>query len=130
MPDLDVVGLDPEPVHALAYLSTPAVPFSDRDLSDLLLAARTWNAEHGVTGKLLVLEDEAGAVVQFAQWLEGPPAALAACLDRIRADRRHRTREVRAHGVVAGRRFPGWDMAFEAYDPAAFGPAAGALQDP
>ena len=128
MPDLDVVGLDPEPVHALTYLSTPTVTFDDRALSDLLLAARSWNAEHGVTGKLLVLEDDDGRVVQFAQWIEGPPTALAACLERIRADGRHQTQGVRAHGLVSGRRFPGWDMAFEAYDPAAFGGEAEALQ--
>ena len=128
MPDLDVVGLDPEPVHALAYVSTPTVPFADRDLSDLLLSARSWNAAHGITGKLVVLEDGDGAVVQFAQWIEGAPSDLAACLDRIRADGRHRTQDVRAHGVVAGRRFPGWDMAFESVGEGAFGAEADALQ--
>ena len=130
MSDLDVVGHEPEPVHALAYVSTPTVPFSDRDLSDLLLSARRWNAEHQVTGKLLVLEDADGQLVQFAQWIEGPPDALAACLDRIRADRRHRPHEVRMHGEVAGRRFPGWDMSFEVVGADAFTAGADALQTP
>lgn len=130
MPDLDVVGHEPEPVHALAYVSTPTVPFSDRDLSDLLLSARRWNAEHQITGKLLVLEDADGTLVRFAQWLEGAPRQLAACLDRIRADPRHRTQDVQHHGRVAGRRFPGWDMDFENVDPAAFDAEAGALRTP
>ena len=130
MSDLHVVGHEPEPVHALAYVSTPAVPFTDRDLSDLLLSARSWNAEHGVTGKLLVLEDADGALVQFAQWIEGPPDQLAACLDRIRADERHRVHDVHDHGEVAGRRFPGWDMAFESADTVGFGAQSEALQTP
>ncbi len=129
-PPPDVVGLDPEPLHALAYVSTPTEPFSDRDLSDLLLSARSWNAAHGVTGKLLVLEDDAGHVVQFAQWLEGAPDVLAACLDRIHADPRHQLGDVREHGAVGGRRFPGWDMAFESATDVAFGARAQALQTP
>ena len=128
MSDLDIVGHDPEPVHALAYLSTPTVPFTDRDLSDLLLSARRWNAEHGVTGKLLVLEDEDGAVVRFAQWIEGSPGQLAACLERIRGDDRHVPEGVHEHGEVPGRRFPGWDMAFESYDPDRFAVEAAGLQ--
>ncbi len=128
MSDLDIVGHDPEPVHALAYLSTPTVPFSDRDLSDLLLSARSWNAERGITGKLLVLEDDDGAVVRFAQWIEGPPEQLAACLERIRGDERHVPGDVHEHGEVPGRRFPGWDMAFESYDPDRFTAEAADLQ--
>ena len=128
MSDLDVVGHEPDPVHALAYVSTPTVPFSDRDLSDLLLSARSFNAAHGITGKLIVMEDDRDAVVRFAQWIEGPPAALAACLERIRADTRHATQQVQAHGSIPGRRFPGWDMAFQAYDPEAFGSESDALR--
>ncbi len=126
VPDLDVVGLDPEPVHALAYLSTPIVPFSDRDLSDLLLAARTWNAAHGVTGKLIVLE-QGDRIVRFAQWIEGPRAALEACVRRIVGDDRHGEIDVRRRGPVDGRRFPGWDMAFEPASPDAYPAEANAL---
>lgn len=127
MSDLDVVGVVPDPVHALAYVSTPTVPFSDRDLSDLLLSARSWNAEHSITGKLLVLENDQGEVVRFAQWIEGAPAHLEACLVRIRADDRHAPEDIRQHGEVSGRRFPGWDMAFETYDPARFATEAESL---
>ena len=120
MSDLDVVGQTPDPVHALAYFSTPTAPFADRDLSDLLLSARRWNAEHGITGKLIVLEDEAGEVVQFAQWIEGEPSALKRCLERIQGDARHRIGDIREHGSISGRRFPGWDMGFQAHTPDAY----------
>ena len=120
---VDVVGHDPDPLHAVAYLSTPTVPFSDRDLSDLLLAARHWNASHSVTGKLIVLEDETG-IVRFAQWIEGPRAALEACLHRIVSDARHGDIDVRRRGPAPSRRFPGWDMAIEPVPEGAFRDAA------
>ena len=113
-----------EPVWAFAYLSTPTVPFSDRDLSDLLLATRYANAAREVTGKLVVLETEAG-VVRFAQYVEGPEVGLAAVVERILADPRHADVEVRRQGPVPGRRFPGWDMALHPADAAAFPLAAG-----
>ena len=114
---------DAEPIHAFAYLSTPTAPFADRDLSDLLLAARYANAAHEVTGKLVVLETDAG-VVRFAQWVEGPEAGLAAVVDRILADPRHADVEVRRQGPVPARRFPGWDMALHPAGAAAFPLAA------
>ena len=122
----EVVGHAADPLHALAYLSTPAEPFSDRDLSDLLLAARRWNAAHGVTGKLVVLEDD-DRVVRFAQWIEGPRSALEACVRRIVEDPRHDEIDVRRRGPVEVRRFPGWDMAIQPASTATFDRAAGQL---
>ena len=121
-----VVGLEPEPLHALAYSSIPTEPFSDRALSDLLLSARSWNAQYGVTGKLVVLERD-GDVVQFAQWVEGPRSHLRACVERIMGDPRHAAFDVRFEGAIAARRFPGWDMAFHPADDAAFAGEAKAL---
>lgn len=131
MPDsapAEVVGHEPDPLHALAYLSTPTAPFSDRDLSDLLLAARRWNAAHAVTGKLVVLERD-GRVVRFAQWIEGPRTALEACVRRIFEDDRHGDFDVRRRGPAERRRFPGWDMAIEEAPPEAFDAAAEQLAD-
>ena len=128
MPDQDVVGRAPDPLYAVAYVSTPLLPFSDRDLSDLLLSARRWNAEHGVTGKLVVLE-EGREVVRFAQWIEGPRAALEACVERILGDDRHGAFDVRRRGPVDGRRFPGWDMAIEPAHAAAFDAKAADLME-
>ncbi|MEM0964248.1 MAG: BLUF domain-containing protein [Bacteroidota bacterium] len=112
---IDIVGLEPPSLHAIAYVSTPTVSFSDRDLSDLLLASRRWNAQYGVTGKLVVLEEE-GEIVQFAQWIEGAPADLEACFARITSDGRHRSLDIRRQGPVEMRRFPDWDMAIEPVD--------------
>ena len=107
------VGYSPGPLHALSYVSTPTVPFDDRDLTDLLFAARRVNAHYGVTGKLLVLEDEvSGHVVRFLQWVEGSDAAIEAVYERIEADPRHRVTEVLHHGPIERRRFGEWDMAF------------------
>ena len=125
MSDPDVVGHEPEPLHAFAYVSTPTVPFSDRDLSDLLIAARHANAAHGVTGKLVVLEDASG-VVRFAQYIEGPEPGLAAVTERILADPRHGAVEVRRQGPVPARRFPGWDMALHPADATSFSQEADA----
>ena len=110
MLDVDVLGVESEPLRAFAYLSTPVVPFSDRDLNALLRSARRFNAAHGVTGKLVALEDDDG-VTRFAQWIEGPAGALALCIERIEDDTRHTDLQVVRRGPVAARRYPGWDMA-------------------
>ena len=125
-PEIEVVGIDPDPLHAIAYLSTPTVPFEDRDVADLLFAARHWNAIYEITGKLVVLE-EGDRVVRFLQWIEGPAPALDACFERIRADTRHDDIEVRFRGAVEARRFPAWDMAIDTATPATFDTEADAL---
>ena len=122
----EVVGYDPDPLHAVAYVSTPTVTFSDRDLSDLLLEARQRNAADHLTGKLVVLEED-GRVVRFAQWIEGPQAELEACVRRIVGDDRHEGVEIRRRGSVERRRFPDWDMAFQEAPPGVFEAEAAAL---
>lgn len=107
-----------EPLFAAAYVSTPLVPFSDRDLSTLLLGARRFNAQHAITGKLVAAEAETGGeelqVVRFVQWIEGGVDSVRLCLRRIHADPRHHAMEIQFFGLVAARRFPAWDMAIEA----------------
>ncbi|MGB3544805.1 BLUF domain-containing protein [Rubrivirga sp.] len=115
-----------EPLAAFSYFSSPVVPMTDRDASDLLLAARRFNVQHHVTGKLVVLEDD-GRIARFAQWIEGPPAALWMCIGRIMSDLRHDSFEVLHRGVVEHRRFPGWDMAFQLAAPEAFAAEARAV---
>ena len=106
------VGYDPDPIVALSYTSVAVAPFTDGDLTDLLFAARRFNAQMGVTGKLLVLEDEVtGRVVRFLQWLEGTSPAVAAVYARIERDPRHRITEVLRRGAVPRRRYAEWDMA-------------------
>ena len=116
----EVVGYAPDPLAAYAYVSTPMAPFDQDALNGLLLAARRFNAAREVTGKLVVLEEE-GRVVRFAQWVEGPQRQLAAVVDRIRADERHGGLEVRFEGPVPSRRFPSWEMVYApAATPGAF----------
>lgn len=122
-PRVDIVGYEADPLWAFGYLSTPTAPFSDRDLSDLLLSARRFNSARQVTGKLLVLE-EGVEITQFAQWIEGPRDRLASCIERIRADPRHTDFEVVHDGPVEARRFPYWDMAVEPATGTAFEAAA------
>ena len=117
------LSLDPDSLWAFAYVSTPAVPFSDRDLSDLMIAARASNAADGLSGKLVVLE-EGDRVLRFAQWIEGPRWGLAGAIARILRDTRHGDFEVRHLGAVAERRFPGWDMALYPADSIRFPTAA------
>ena len=126
MPDSDVIGLAPDPLVAFAYVSTPEGTFSDRDLSDLMLSARRFNAEHGVTGKLIVLED-GDRIARFAQWVEGPASAMQAVVQRVLADPRHGGFEVRQRGRVEKRRFPGWDMAIQPVGAVSFAREADAL---
>ncbi len=125
----EVVGFVPTPLVACAYVSTPTTPFTDRDLSDLLLSARRWNARHGITGKLIVLEED-GQLVRFAQWIEGAERDIEACFERIAADPRHTDLEVRRQGPIQGRRFPAWEMAIDAVPAGTFGSESTALVDP
>lgn len=102
-------------IFAAAYVSSPTVEFSDHDLSMLLLSARRYNAQHGITGKLVVAEAEADdgttRVVRFVQWIEGEAETVRRCLRRIHADPRHDEMEIQFFGPVEARRYPGWDMA-------------------
>lgn len=125
-PDPEPAGYAPDPLHAIAYVSVPAVSFSDRDITDLLFAARRANAQYSITGKLVVLE-EGERIVQFLQWIEGPPVALEACFDRIRSDPRHTDICVRFRGPIAARRFPSWDMAIDTATPTSFATEVDAL---
>ena len=124
--DIDVLGVQRAPLWAFAYVSVPTAPFSDRDLSDLLLAARRFNAAHHVTGKLLVLED-GDTLTRFAQWIEGPKGGIDACIERIKADDRHAILDVVRHGQADARRFPGWDMDIQPASSMTFAPAAAEL---
>lgn len=110
---MEILPGDPLLLFGFGYVSTPTTAFSDRDLSDLLLAARSFNHRHGVSGKLVVIE-EGERVVRFAQWIEGPPEGLGLCIERILADPRHGAVNVQWQGETPIRRFAGWDMHYEA----------------
>ena len=127
MPDsADIVGTEPPSLVSLSYLSTPMVTFSDRHLSDLLLAARQWNARHRVTSKLIVLED-GDRIVRFAQWIEGAALEIEASAGRILSAPRYGDFEIRHRGPIEARRFPGWDVAIHQTDALTFDDQASVL---
>lgn len=102
----------PEPLVGFAYISVAVAPFADRDIQDLLLAARRTNAHYSVTGWLLVLEGIAsGRVAKFFQWVEGSEPAVQVVQERIERDPRHQIVETLYRGPIDARRYAGWDMA-------------------
>lgn len=103
-------------VFAAAYVSTATRPFTDRDLSDLLLSARRRNAVDGITGKLYAVEQD-GQLLQFVQWIEGEADLVRACLQRIRDDARHTDLRIQYFGPTERRRFPDWDMDIQTIEP-------------
>jgi Sensors of blue-light using FAD len=95
-------------VHQVIYSSAEVVPFSENDLSTLLLRARSNNERLGVTGLLLYHEGS------FLQALEGDEAVLDALFTTISRDKRH-NRVVKLLGrAVEERHFSNWKMGFVA----------------
>lgn len=63
------------------------------------------NTRDGVTGALALPDGK------FVHVIEGPEAAIAGLMTRLRADTRHRDLHVLAEWVVQARLFAGWAMA-------------------
>ena len=97
------------PVFAAAYSSLPARPLTRDEVAGLVASADAWNRRAGVTGQLLVVEDD-GRVVRYVQWVEGPQEAVCDLVRRISNDARHYDVRLSHLGPVAERRFPAWSM--------------------
>ncbi len=80
------------------------------DVTALVEAARRKNAALSLNGALCYSGGH------FAQWLEGPAAALDATLATIAADPRHRGLRVLLRREVERRDFEGWHMALLGFD--------------
>jgi len=91
---------------ALAYVSSAVRRMSDAELEALLRGARRFNAGADVSGVLLYHDGS------FFQYLEGPPAAVAAAYDRVHVSPLHRGIFELLHADVAQRHFQGWHMGF------------------
>lgn len=76
--------------------------------------ARRRNARHGLTGYLHI---EGTTIVQY---LEGPVAPLARLFGNIARDPLHTDLSLLANGILPGRRFSGWAMAFSGGGPVSF----------
>lgn len=77
-----------------------------RVVESIVARARLHNRQRGITGALLFTGGH------FAQWIEGPPRALAATMARIEADPRHDAVTRLLETEVHERRFDAWTMAF------------------
>jgi hypothetical protein len=103
----------------LVYASDAVRPMTPEDLDQILISARAFNGDAGVTG-LLVYAQQA-----FFQALEGPPAAVESAYARAATSTRHRLlRPVRTS--TEHRQFPAWSMGFS--EAAPFAVAHGILQ--
>lgn len=90
----------------LIYVSTAAVPISPDLLDDILVTARTRNAQSGITGLLCVVGNH------FMQLLEGPEAAVNNVFESIRHDKRHKDVMIIHTEASCHRQFPDWAMGF------------------
>ena len=70
-------------LYEILYCSTLVQDLSPRTVGAIVSQARGRNAEHGITG-LLVLDG-----LRFCQHLEGPREAVQALMQRIERDPRH-----------------------------------------
>lgn len=96
----------------LVYVSDAVRPMTSADLDQVLLEARAFNEEAGVTGLLVYAQQ------RFLQAMEGPPAAVEAAFAQAESSSKHRLlRQTRS--TIAERRFPDWTMGFNEAAPAA-----------
>lgn len=93
-------------LKAIVYVSNAIVPYSDRELEDLLADARAFNARADVTGVLLYNDGT------FFQYIEGPPDGVDEAFERIRGSHRHRNIIEILNEPVAERAFADWRMGF------------------
>jgi hypothetical protein len=103
---------DPGPVFRLIYRSRSRIGAADRkyQLGEIFSVARSSNKKLGVTGALLITDDE------FVQALEGPEPMVRELYTKINKDKRHEHVELLESGDVSGRVFGRWAMAKVAAD--------------
>jgi hypothetical protein len=90
----------------LIYVSTAAEPISPAMLDDILMTARTRNAQSDITGLLCVVGNH------FMQLLEGPERAVNGVFESIRHDKRHKDVMIIHTEATCHRQFPEWSMGF------------------
>jgi hypothetical protein len=100
------------PVFRLIYRSRSRIGAAERkyQLGKIFSVARSSNKKLGVTGALLISDDE------FVQALEGPEPVVRNLYLKISKDKRHEHLELLESGDVSGRVFGRWAMAKVAAD--------------
>ena len=91
------------------------------NVRDILKWSRSWNRKHGITGALVLSDNN------FAQVLEGPSHSVKALYGHIACDRRHKNVQLLMHDFFPKRDFPNWSMAYIASDN---GPIVNLATDP
>ena len=99
-------------VFRLIYRSHSRIGAAERkqQLGEIFSGARSANKKLGVTGALLISDE------QFVQTLEGPEPTVRDLYAKIGKDRRHEHIELLESGDVPGRVFGKWAMAKVAAD--------------
>src|SRR5271170_3325492 len=91
---------------SLVYLSSAVLPFSKRDLLELLAQSRENNSSLGITGMLLFKKGN------FLQALEGEREMVLPLYKKIGKDPRHLRLITLSQGKITQRDFPDWPMGF------------------
>jgi hypothetical protein len=86
-------------------VATPG--FGLDQIQEMLLKAKVFNHQQGITGCLLYHQGE------FIQYLEGNQYRVLTLYDRIKVDTRHKNVELLSYGERENRAFQKWDMAYE-----------------
>lgn len=108
----DVASGDSGPVFRLIYHSRSRLSATERkyQLGEIFSVARSTNKKIGVTGALLITDDE------FVQALEGPEPVVRELYAKIYKDKRHEHVDLLESGDVLERVFGKWAMARVAAD--------------
>lgn len=93
-------------LQCLLYMSTASREMAPGEIDGMLQRARARNQSLGITGALLHYGG------RFVQVLEGEPAAVEQCFQRISADSRHGEVTRIYSGPLAAPSFPDWSMRY------------------
>lgn len=93
-------------MYELIYCSNAHSNLKDEDISDILGKARDFNFKNGITGCLLLHNNE------FIQILEGDKKILKDLIEKIKKDVRHSHVMVLAENEIEKRVFDQWSMAY------------------
>lgn len=93
-------------LQCLLYMSTASREMAPGEIDGMLQRARARNEALCITGALLHYGG------RFVQVLEGEPAVVEQCFERISADPRHGEVTRVYSGPLAAPSFPGWSMRY------------------
>lgn len=113
-------------MHHIVYLSSVAGHLNEQELRAILLKSREKNTRRGITGMLLLCNDN------IMQVLEGEQDEITALYQLIERDFRHTRIFKLADGKITERAFPDWSMGFTTASPQEFNRLIGYFnpQDP